>query len=130
MKRSKGIIRFILLACTFILCFNARAFKKDSQVIGTWVSIDFVSNIADFKPATKSWKGDLYLKKFEFHQGGSTHKPFWTWTKGHVYHAGDQSDAEYTIQKINDEDYLFLEWMSGDVLIRNQKPKYYVLKRQ
>ncbi|RKX38181.1 MAG: hypothetical protein DRP64_16115 [Verrucomicrobia bacterium] len=109
---------------------HVSTFENDPQVPGEWKAVDFVTNISDFKPGSKSWKGDLFLKEFEFHKGGSTHKSFWTWTKGHVYHAGDQTDAKYTVEKIDGEDYLFLEWMSGDVTIRGRKPKYYVFKRR
>ena len=130
MKRSKAIISCIALACTFILCSSANAFKNDPKVLGEWVSVDFVTNVSDFKPDTKSWKGDLFLKEFEFQKGGSTQKPFWTWTKGHVYHAGNDSDAKYIIKKIDGKDYLFLEWINGDVINRGEPPKYYVFKRK
>jgi bla regulator protein BlaR1 len=130
MKRSKTILSCIALVCVFILNSTANEFKNDPQVLGEWVSVDFVTKVSDFKPGTKSFIGELFLKEFEFKADGATHKPFWTWTKGHVYHSGDKSDAQYTIKKIDENEYLFLEWMSGDVLIRKQKPKYYVLKRK
>ena len=130
MKRSKAIISCITLACSFILCSRAHAFENDPQVLGEWESVDFVTDISDFKPDAKSWKGDLYLEEFEFNKEGSTHKPYWTWTKGHVYHSGDKSDAKYIIKKIDGEEYLFLEWISGDVTIRGKNPMYYVLKRK
>lgn len=130
MKRSKAIIGCITLV--YLLGLNAHAdeFENDSPVLGKWISVDFVTDISDFKPGTQSFKGDLYLKEFEFRKGGATHKPYWTWTKGHVYHSGDKTDAKYTTRKIDEKEYLFLEWMSGDVTIRGQKPKYYVLKKK
>jgi len=106
------------------------AFKNDPRVVGRWISIDFVTNIDDFKPEFKSFKADLYLKEFVFQPNGKTHKPFWTWTKGRVYQSGDNTTARYIIKRIGGEDYLFLEWMSGDVTIRGMKPKYYVLRRE
>ena len=130
MKRSKAIISCIMLACAFILNSNAKEFENDPQVLGEWISVDFVTNISDFKPDTKLFKGDLFLKEFEFKADGTTHKPFWTWTKGHVYHSGDKTDANYIIKKIGENEYLFLEWMSGDVTNKGQKPKYYVLKKR
>ena len=130
MKISKAIISCITLVCLLGLNSHADEFENDPQVLGEWESVDFVANISDFKLGNKSWEGDLFLEEFEFNKNGSTHKPFWTWTKGHVYHSGDKTDAKYTIKKIDGNEYLFLEWMSGDVTIRGQKPKYYVLKKK
>jgi bla regulator protein BlaR1 len=129
MKRSKTILICVALGCVFILNSIANEFQNDPQVLGKWISVDFVTHISDFKPDTKQFNGNLYLKEFEFKADGATHKPFWTWTKGHVYHSGDKTDARYIIRKIGETEYLFLEWMSGDVTIRGQKPKYYVLKK-
>ncbi|MHC4461499.1 MAG: hypothetical protein ACYS6W_16830 [Planctomycetota bacterium] len=104
-------------------------FEKDPRVIGRWRSVDLVKNINDFKPGVKSFKGELYLKEFVFAADGKTHKPFWTWSKGRVFHSGDKTTARYIVMNIENADYLFLEWMSGDVTIRGKKPRYYVLKK-
>jgi len=105
-------------------------FENDPRVIGHWRSVDFVWNINDFKPGVKSFRGELYLKEFVFAADGKTHKPFWTWSKGRVFHSGDKTTARYILMSIENEDYLFLEWMSGDVTIRGKKPWYYVLKKE
>jgi len=138
MRRTATIISIIglLSICGCRTAENTRhsegitAFKNDPRVVGRWISTDFVTNIDDFKPEFKSFKGDIYLKEFVFQPNGKTHKPFWTWTKGRVYHSGDNTTARYIIKRIGGEDYLFLEWMSGDVTIRGMKPKYYVLRRE
>ena len=109
---------------------QVEGFENDPQVLGRWTSVDFVKNISDFNAESKSFKGTLYLKEFVFAANGKTHKPFWIWTKGSVYHHGDKTTAKYTVKTIGKEDYLFLEWMSGDVTIRGQKPRYYVLKKE
>ena len=109
---------------------SERAFENDPQVLGHWISVDFVKNISDFNTESKSFKGTLYLKEFVFADNGKTHKPFLTWTKGSVYHWGDKSTAQYIVKTIGKEQYLFLEWMSGDVMFRGQKPWYYVLKKE
>ena len=46
-----------------------------------------------------------------------------------MIHRGDKTAAKYEIKKIGDNEYLFLEWKSGDYTIRHMKPKYYVLKK-
>jgi bla regulator protein BlaR1 len=104
-------------------------FINDPEVIGTWVSIDFVDRIGDFDPHNKRFMGELYLKEMSFLKNGKTAKPFWTWTRGKVIHSGDKTAADYFILKINGERYLFLEWKSGDYIIRHTKPSYYVLKK-
>jgi hypothetical protein len=102
-------------------------FPKSLQ--GTWESVDFVSSIEQFDPETKSWRGDLALGELTFLPDGKTDRPFWTWKEGILHHSGDNTDARFTLKTINGEEYLFLEWMSGDVLHKGLPPKYYVLKK-
>jgi bla regulator protein BlaR1 len=105
------------------------AFESDERVIGKWVSVDFVRNIEYFTPGGKQWTGDLYLKALTFYEDGTTSGP-WTWTKGCLWHPGDKTKACYQIKGMQGDEYLFMEWNSGDVTIRGQKPAYYVLKKE
>jgi len=107
-------------------------FINDSQVIGTWKSVDFVGEMEQFKASEKQWKGrggQLYLKELVFLPNGRTFKPWWTWTKGLVFHSGDKTAAKYTLKDIEGSTYMFFEWKSGDYTIRYRKPSYYVLKK-
>jgi hypothetical protein len=104
-------------------------FVNDPQVIGTWHSVDFVGEMEEFKADQKLWKGDLYLKGLIFKPNGKTFKPWWTWTKGLVFHSGDKTASKYTIKDIEGSTYMFYEWKSGDYTIRYRKPSYYVLKK-
>ena len=104
------------------------AFEDDPAVIGHWVSVDFVQNIEDFKPRQKSWSGNMYLKEMTFLPQGVSLGP-WTWTKGKLWHPGDQTVARYWIKQMDGAAYLFMEWISGDVTPRGMKPRYCVLKR-
>lgn len=104
-------------------------FENDPQLVGQWVSVDFVQHPDAFVPGQKQWIGELYLKKMSFYDNGKTDGP-WDWTKGDIYHPGDDSHAKYLIRRIGGDDYLFFAWMSGDVLIHGQSPSYYVLKRE
>ncbi len=103
-------------------------FVRDPDVIGKWISVDFVRHIDAFEPDSKKWTGDLYLQSLSFYENGKTSGP-WQWTKGSLYHPGDNTKAKYEIRYYNDVPYLFMEWMSGDVAIRGQKPRCYVLKK-
>jgi bla regulator protein BlaR1 len=107
-------------------------FVNDPQLIGTWESVDFVGEMEGFKAGEKQWKGrggELYLKGLIFKPNGKTFKPWWTWTKGLVFHSGDKTASKYTIKHIEGSTYMFYEWKSGDYTIRHRKPAYYVLKK-
>jgi beta-lactamase regulating signal transducer with metallopeptidase domain len=107
-------------------------FVNDPQLIGTWESVDFVGEMEGFKAGEKQWKGrggELYLKGLIFKPNGKTFKPWWTWTKGLVFHSGDKTASKYTIKNIEGSTYMFYEWKSGDYTIRHRKPAYYVLKK-
>ncbi len=105
-------------------------FVDDPEVIGTWKSVDFVSEMEQFKVGEKQWRGgELYLKELVFLPNGKTFKPWWNWTRGVVTHSGDKTAAKYHIQEFDGEKYMFFEWKSGDYTIRHMKPAYYVLKK-
>jgi len=126
MKKSKVIISCVAWACFFVLCSSAHAFQNDSDVLGTWKSVDFVNSKADFKPEKKSWRGDLYIKEFSFKKKGETHNSDFTWTKGSVHYREWNLDGKYEITTIDGAEYLFLEWINGDVAKQGAKPCYYV----
>jgi hypothetical protein len=105
-------------------------FVNDSNVIGKWVSVDFVAKPEDFKVGRKRWQGDLHLKEIQFFEDGTTNWCDSQWTKGFVLSPEDKTASQYTIKKINGIDYMFFEWKSGDYTIRHQKPRYYVLRKE
>jgi|GEM_PF-3833263 len=97
--------------------------------IGKWTAVDCVSNISDFDPRKQTWQGELQLKELQLMKDGTTDKPWFTWKDGKLFHSGDQTEAGFMIAKIDRKEYLFLEWMSGDVINKGKKPKYYVFRR-
>lgn len=104
-----------------------RPFVNDPDLIGAWESVDFVKAVDDFQPARKAWKGELPFKGLTFLADGVTSGPF-TWTKGYLWHPQDHAESQYTIKTIDGTKYLFMEWVNGDVLIRHEKPSYYVMR--
>jgi hypothetical protein len=99
----------------------------NAPLVGSWQSVDFVARIEDFQPGAKQWQGgDLYLKGIECFEDGSTSTAF-TWDGASLMTGDRKTKAEYVIKTIDGKRYLFLPWLSGDVTIRGQKPKYYVL---
>jgi len=104
-------------------------FVNDPQLIGTWESVDFVREMEEFKAGEKQWRGGLYLKGLIFKPNGKSFKPWWTWTKGLIFHSGSKTASKYTLKDIEGSTYMFFEWKSGDYTIRYMKPFYYVLKK-
>jgi len=103
-------------------------FENDAQLIGTWQSVDFVSDVNDFQSGTKRWEGELFLKELTFKEHGKTSKSC-VWTKDWIYTADGETKAQYHIKSIDGDMYLSYPWLSGDVTIRGMEPKYYVLKK-
>ncbi len=104
-------------------------FVDDPQVRGKWESVDFVSEMKDFNPGKPKWKGDLFLKELIILPNGRTFRPWWTWTRGMIFHSGDRTASKYAVKEMNGTPYMFFEWKSGDYSIMHRKPQYYVLKK-
>lgn len=105
-------------------------FVNDPQVIGTWESVDFVTNISDFVPSNKQWQGELDLKSLTFLENGKTPDEWQTWTKGVLIHKNDRTASHYEITEMAGSIFMFLEWKSGDYIFKGMKPSYYVLKKK
>jgi bla regulator protein BlaR1 len=101
----------------------------DSKVIGSWVSVDCVDYVSEFKKDKKFWKGNLFIKKLNFFEDGTTDKNWLTWTKGLIIDKDEKLSSEYTIKDIDGEIYMFLQWKGGDYAFGCRKPIYYVLKK-
>ncbi len=103
-------------------------FVNAPEAIGSWESVDFVKNIEDFKPENRNWAGDLFLKELVILENGRTNHA-WTWTRGLLLSRPDKTASKYLIEEVHGTKYMFLEWKSGDYVIRRTKPSYYVLKK-
>jgi tetratricopeptide (TPR) repeat protein len=104
-------------------------FVDDPALLGQWTSVDFVKDISLFDPAHMNPQGmNLALKEIAFRPEGKTSQA-WTWTKGLLLHAGDKTAGRYEIKMIHGQEYMFLEWKSGDYTYGGMKPAYYVLKK-
>lgn len=104
-------------------------FVKDPEVIGKWVSIDYVRNIEDFNPSRQNWRGDSFLKELTFYENGGTSLSNTTWTEGLVLSHRDKTASRYEIKRLHGREFLFYEWKSGDYSYGRRKPSYYVLER-
>ncbi|MHC4726389.1 MAG: hypothetical protein ACYS17_04105 [Planctomycetota bacterium] len=107
-------------------------FVNDSRVIGTWKTVDFVSEIKEFKDPEKQWEHGEdrpYLKQLVFLPNGKMTDNQRTWTRGLILHSDKKTASKYTIKKIDGSTFLFFEWKNDSYSIGYIKPKYYVLKR-
>jgi hypothetical protein len=117
------------------------AFENDPDVLGKWVSVDFVRTPEGYVPGRRPIIGELFLKEMIFLDNGKlsaaygeekidTSRPWLNWTKGFIMHkGGDHTASKYLIKKIDGVKYLFFEWKSGDVLYFHKPSPYYVLKK-
>jgi hypothetical protein len=96
--------------------------------VGKWQVVDYVPQMDAFVPGEKAWKDEFAFMDLEFMVGGKT-SGAWTWRAGSLFHPGDRTNSKYVIKEIDGAAYMFLEWITGDVTIRGQKPGYYVLKK-
>ncbi|MHC5094713.1 MAG: DUF1700 domain-containing protein [Planctomycetota bacterium] len=116
---------------------EGKPFENDPQVLGQWATVDFVETPDVFQPNQQSWRGEFWVKKLLFQEQGTVEwclgedqmKIDHQWTKGELY-PDEALSAHYIIKRYSDGDYLFIEWISGDVTIRGQKPCYYVLSKK
>ena len=104
-----------------------KADPLDVSPIGEWESVDFVTSPAEFDPATRKWKGDLFLGAVAFNANGTTSLG-WKWDGNNLTHSNGTSSFSYHVQLLKGKKYLFLPWLSGDVTLRGENPQYYVLK--
>ena len=103
-------------------------FVNDPEVIGSWESVDYVSDIEDFDPNRRSHRGDLFFKELFVFENGKTHLGI-TWTKGLFLDVEGKEASEYVIEEIDGTTYMFFEWKGGNYRIYHIKPGFYVLKK-
>ena len=112
-------------------------FINDEQVIGFWETVDYVHEFEDFIPGQKFWSEDLFLKEYIFKPNGSLLMSYNTienidqinWTKGVVISERQSTASAYTLKTIDNEQYMFVEWKSGDYVFGGEVFGYYVLKK-
>ena len=114
-------------------------FAKDNRVLGRWIACGFCSTPTDFrrknKPSVKP-----YFSEVVFGNDGALSVTYGnrrisdpemrTWTKGFVLDKLNVTASAYELREIDGEEYLFIEWKSGDYIYGGWKPSYYVFERE
>ncbi|MBE6809485.1 MAG: hypothetical protein E7521_00300 [Ruminococcaceae bacterium] len=109
-------------------------FIFDKKIVGSWVAVDFVENIDDFKgmgPLNKN----LWLQNIIFYQNGNVIRKYvdeeWQdkWSKGVLLDLNKLIVSNYVFKTIDDIEFLFLEWKMGNYVFGGMPPSYYVFIR-
>ena len=112
-------------------------FESDPNIIGTWNYSDFAITKESFNPSCQAFT-DPYLTALKFFSDGQMqikirNEEFqdtsFSWTRDRILNPTEQTCSIYYIQNIDNEDYLFFEWKSGDFIIKGFEPVYYVFKK-
>ena len=124
--------------CYYVLrksIITNHAISSKSDPVGRWKVVDFVKTIEQFDPTNRSMTIEPFLRGMAFLKNGTVLRIFEKnkrqqsqWRDNAVDYQSDYP-AHFTIKRMEDEDYLFIEWISGDVTERGEKPAYYVLKK-
>ncbi|WP_058304256.1 MerR family transcriptional regulator [Gorillibacterium timonense] len=112
-------------------------FVPDETLLGSWKVRDFVLNPMDFDPAKQSFpKEELYFERIEFKKDGRAiakygqKEPYErSWTKGLLLDSNNEIAETYEVRRIDETDYLFVEWKSGDYTYGGKQPYWYVMVR-
>ena len=113
-------------------------FENDEEVLGTWKVKDFCRSIEAFEPSGTP-RQNLFFKRVTFKEQGEVISTYGdkticgehlqTWTKGYVLRKWNSTACAYQICTIDDKEYLFIEWKSGDYIYGGMEPCYYVFER-
>lgn len=111
-------------------------FVKDERVVGMWNVVDFVKEKSEFNPDGKDKFKETIIEKYIFENDGRLLSIFNSaeminlrWSKGVVVNDKKSTVSEYEIKNIEGDNYLFLEWKSGDYTFGGKVNGYYVFKK-
>lgn len=113
-------------------------FVLDGKAVGIWQGVDFVRKPNQFKPGKRFWKDTIFMHQLSFMPNGELFVEFGKrapekqhWTKSHILFKSGSGDTnmKYDIFTIDGQDYMSMEWKSGDYTYGGQVRGYYILKR-
>lgn len=118
-----------------------KPFVNDESVLGKWKAIAFCESEDEFNPLNLS-PDDLYFSEIEFKPNGEVisrynygkeiieSREMQEWTKGFVLRKWNSTACAYKIKKINNTEYLIIEWKSGNYRWGGFDTDYYVFVRK
>ena len=110
-------------------------FVMNKKMIGFWKSVCIVNKPEDSTPGLESkWK--LWLKESAISPNGTALLSFENndsstlkWTKDLILDDRNITASKCNIKVLNNEEYMFMEWKSGDYTYGGKIACYYVLKK-
>ncbi|MCK5175518.1 MAG: LamG domain-containing protein, partial [Planctomycetes bacterium] len=100
----------------------------NKEILGPWQTVDYIRTIESFNPEKPYSWGNFLLKGLTFYEDGST-SDVWTWEESWLWHPKNKTRLSYEIRRIDGAPYLFIEWDTRSVAKRENKPRYYVMKK-
>lgn len=108
-------------------------FVLDEKAVGSWLAVDYISikDKFNYKPNTKE---DLFLKGITLLPNGDCFMERGKyidkikWTKDFILDSLTASN--FIIQEVNGEEYLIMDWKSGDYIFGGEIFGCYVFKKQ
>lgn len=130
-------------------------FTSNSDIVGTWLVCDFISEPNTYNPANPEWPDSDFWNGIRFNGDGTVNYRYsgdndWgnfssgTWTTttdtyvasvvtsiktGGIIIESNNTAPEFVIKEYPGGLYLFAQWKSGDYTHRGDKPHYYVFKK-
>ena len=121
---------------------------EDEKVLGTWDVCELVRHPDKFDPGNPGgvlscealyWRKAQFLENgvlnniFGSISGGKTETsgaPTWRWVRDNVICVPRSTASRYLIKRIGAEDFLFIQWKSGDYTYGGEDPLWYVFRRE
>ncbi len=109
-------------------------FVLDEKAVGSWIAVDFIA-IKDKYSYVPKTDDNLFLKSLSLMSNGDCFRESskgeidkFKWTKDYVL--GYQTASNFIIQEIDGEEYLIMDWKSGDYIFGGEIFGCYVFKKQ
>ncbi|NUM53188.1 MAG: tetratricopeptide repeat protein [Candidatus Hydrogenedentes bacterium] len=104
-----------------------------TSLLGHWSTVDFVSNIDDFRPGERQSTLDFFVRELSFFDHGTMsmngERSSFAWEPGWITEIAARVKCQYAVRTQDGGTYLFLPWLNGDVVNGGMAPKFYVLKK-
>jgi len=110
-----------------------QSFIVDNDILGQWNLVGIDYNSSSIAEVNAKKYGDTHLcfdsyYRIEFYENGTTNHQL-LWTKDFVYDKKLSISQQYELVDTTDTNYLIIEWKDKKYVFYNEKPIYYIYKR-
>ena len=117
-----------------------RPFVPDDRVLGKWRAVAYCPSPREFDPQRHSRERCFFSETEFFPEGeivslygcgeqrvAGAHRQ--TWTKGFVLRKWNETACAYCLREVEGQEYLFIQWKSGDYIWGGMEPEWYAFVR-